>query len=224
VAELPEHLRGAPTGTARVSRAVLQSHQRARVIALVTPVFAKRGYQGTTVDDLLAAGKVGVGNFYELFESKEDCFLAALDHVVADGRERVAAAARRGDDWAESAYLGLGALIELVLAERFAARLALVEAQSAGEAALARHDALLAEAVARLGEGRIRHPGAADLLPSFERTAVSGLAFYLQHCLLDPGEHTASGLLAETSALVLEPIVGPAEIARLRRARAAAPA
>jgi AcrR family transcriptional regulator len=223
VAELPEHLRGAPTGTARVPREVLESHQRERVIALVVPVFAKRGFQGATVDDLLASGKVGVGNFYELFESKEDCFLAALDHVVADARTQIAAAARRGGDWAESAYLGLAALIELILADRFAARLVLVEAQSAGPAALARHDAILAEAVEWLAEGRARNP-AAGLLPSFEQTTVTGLAYYLQHCLLDPAEHGASELLGEISGLMLEPLVGAARMSRLRRAGAATPA
>jgi AcrR family transcriptional regulator len=202
---------------------VLESHQRERVIALVVPVFAKRGFQGATVDDLLASGKVGVGNFYELFESKEDCFLAALDHVVADARTQIAAAARRGGDWAESAYLGLAALIELILADRFAARLVLVEAQSAGPAALARHDAILAEAVEWLAEGRARNPGA-GLLPSFEQTTVTGLAYYLQHCLLDPAEHGASELLGEISGLMLEPLVGAARMSRLRRAGAATPA
>ncbi len=63
----------------QVSREVLAEHQRARVLKLVTPIFAKRGYQGTSVDDLLAAGKVGVSNFYSLFEGKEDCFLETFE-------------------------------------------------------------------------------------------------------------------------------------------------
>ena len=84
--ELPTHLRSPRTGEGRISRDVLADHQRERVLAEATAVFAKRGYQGTSVDALLAAGKVGVTNFYSLFEGKEDCFLAALGRIVADSR------------------------------------------------------------------------------------------------------------------------------------------
>jgi AcrR family transcriptional regulator len=225
MAELPEHFKSTPAGAARVPRAVLETHQRERVVALVTPIFAKRGYQGTTVDDLLASGKVGVGNFYALFQGKEDCFLACFDQILGVGRERIASRARHGRDWAQAAYLGLGALMEVILADRFAARLVLVEAQSAGARAMARYDALLGEAVGWLAGGRAGHlTTAAELPPNFERAAVAGLAFYLQQILLEVDEHAAADLLTETAGLLLEPIVGPAELARARRAGATTPA
>jgi AcrR family transcriptional regulator len=225
MAELPEHFRSTPAGASKVSRAVLESHQRERVVALVTPVFAKRGYQATTVDDLLASGKVGVGNFYSLFQGKEDCFLACFDQILTADRARIATRARRGRDWAQAAYLGLGALMEIILADRFAARLVLIEAQSAGPTAMARYEGLLGEAVSWLAGGRACHPAtAAELPPSFERAAVAGLAFYLQQVLLEVDGHSAAGLVSETAGLLLEPIVGPTELARARRAGAATPA
>jgi AcrR family transcriptional regulator len=214
--KLPDHLKGAPTGQERVSREVLSEHQRERVLIAVTGVFAKRGYQGTTVDDLLAAGKVGVGNFYSLFEGKEDCFLAAYDRIIAGARERIALASSRGSGWAAQTYLGLGALLAALLAEPLEARLALVEAQSAGPAAISRYNGLMDEAIGWLREGRALSAAARELPASFEQASVSGLAFYLQQCLLDSRRHSLDELLAETSGLLLEPLVGGEALGRLR--------
>jgi AcrR family transcriptional regulator len=226
MAKLPDHLRGAPTGEEPVSREVLSSHQRERVLIAATGVFAKRGYQATTVDDLLAAGKVGVGNFYSLFEGKEDCFLACYDRVLGAARRRIdeAAAAAPDSDWARRTYLGLGALLEILLAEPLEARLALIEAQSAGPAAIGRYNALMDEAIAWLHGGRKLSSAARELPAVFEQASVSGLAFYLQQCLLDSRRHSLEELLGETAGLILEPIVGRRELERLRRARAATPA
>ena len=62
-----------------------------------------------------------------------------------------------------------------------------------------------------------RDRGVAFARVDFEQVAISGLSFYLQQCLLDSRRHTAAELLEETAGLVLEPIVGAAEMRRLRR-------
>lgn len=221
MADLPDHLRSTHAGTAKVSRRVLEEHQRERVVRLVTPVFAKRGYQGTTVDDLLAAGKVGVGNFYELFEGKEDCFGAVYERALAEARREAELVVSGRGDWEGRTYLGLQGLIAFGLAHPLDARLVVIEAQSAGGAALARYDGLLEEAIAWLRRGRDVHREARDLPRGFERAAISGLAFYLQHCLLDPRAHATEELLGEVAGLILEPIIGARALARLR---ASAPA
>lgn len=216
MARLPEHLSSAPAGRGRVSQAVMASHQRQRVVARVTPVFAKRGYAATTVNDLLSTGKVGVANFYELFEGKEDCFAAALERVIADSHEMVRAAAEPGGDWAERSFLGLHGLVDFIIARPLDARLVLLEAQSAGESALRRYDELLDTAVAWLRLGR-KESRQADRLPEgFERASISGLTFYLQQCLLDRSSLDAEELFEEVVGLILEPIVGAAQMSRLR--------
>jgi AcrR family transcriptional regulator len=222
VAELPAHLTGAPLGEEAVSREVLEAHQRERVLERVAAVFAKRGYGSTTVDDLLASGNVGVTNFYALFEGKEDCFLAAFDRIVSGARERTVAAAAEDGDWAEETYLGLQALIEAILASPLEARLALIEAQSAGREALSRYNDLLDEAISWLRQGRDHFAAARELPPGFEQTSVSGFAFYLQQCLLDSRRHSTEELTREAAGSLLEPIVGAATLRRL--ANAAKPA
>jgi AcrR family transcriptional regulator len=221
MARLPEHLRSAPTGREQVSREVMHEHQRDRVVARAIPIFAKRGYNATTIDDLLAAGKVGVGNFYDLFEGKEDCFLVAYERVMSQAREEVEQAAADRDDWAGRTYLGLRALIDFGLAHPLEARLVLVEAQSAGDVALSRYNGLLDEALAWLRRGREENGGARALPPGFERASVSGLAFYLQQCLLEPSAHEAEELFGEVVGMILEPIIGATPLTRLRGSLAA---
>jgi AcrR family transcriptional regulator len=210
-------MRGTALGVEEVSREVLATHQREAVLDRVTDVFAKRGYQGTTVDDLLAAGKVGVTNFYSLFEGKEDCFLQAFERIVAAARERIETAAASGDDWAGRTYLGLRELIARLLEAPLQARLVLVEAQSAGPEALARQEALLEEATTWLARGREVYPDARRLPASFEQASIAGAAFYLQQCLIDSRSRSVEELSGELGALVLEPILGAAALRRLAR-------
>jgi len=47
-----------------------------------------KGYQATTLDDVLRDSGVGKGNFYYHFKSKEDLGFAILDQVVSAFLER----------------------------------------------------------------------------------------------------------------------------------------
>lgn len=212
---LPPHLQGSSAGAEKLPREVLARHQRERVLANAIPIFAKRGYRATTVDDLLEVGKVGVGNFYSLFEGKEECFLAAFDWILAGVRSRLGSAYGDASSWGEGAVLGLRELIVSFCAEPLAARVVLVEAQAAGPAARQRYEGLLDEATALLRSGRRRGAAQPDLPERFEATAVAGLAYYLQQCLLGPAVPDPAVLFGEVAPLILEPLLGTAGLRRL---------
>jgi len=216
VATLPEHLQGPPSKERQVAAEVLAEHRRERVLSLVTPAFAKRGYPGISMPDLLAAGKVGAGYFYEMFDGKEDCFSAACERAIANGREAITLATSGASGWGDRAYLGLAAALGFMVSEPMQARLVLVESQSAGPGAVARYNGLMDEAIAWLGAGR-RAADVKGLPESFEQASITGLAYYLQQCLVDSRRHTAAELFSETAGLLLEPILGAAEMRRLAR-------
>ncbi len=215
VARLPAHMQGSSAGEQQLSREVLAVHQRDRVLANVIPVFAKRGYQATTVDDLLAAGKVGVGNFYSLFDGKEACFLAAFDSILASARAKTEAACRDAASWPEAAVLALRELAIFFCTEPVSARIVVVEAQAAGSTATKRYEALLDEVTAELHDGRRRASANGDLPGRFEQSSVAGLAYYLQQSLLEGKSPEAATLLSEVAPLLLEPIIGAEELGRL---------
>ena len=61
---------------------------RESVIEAATRLIHLKGYQNTTLDEVLNASGVGKGNFYHYFKSKEDLGYAILDRFVEGFIER----------------------------------------------------------------------------------------------------------------------------------------
>jgi len=61
---------------------------REAVLEAATRLMHVRGYQNTSLDDVLRESGVGKGNFYYHFRSKEDLGYAILDQIVAVFLER----------------------------------------------------------------------------------------------------------------------------------------
>ncbi len=74
------------------------------VVARAAAIFLRQGYEGTSIDTLLAATGLHRGSLYQAFASKRGLFLAALRRTSAD------AATSRDDDAID---LLLVALVEL---------------------------------------------------------------------------------------------------------------
>ena len=62
---------------------------------------ARHGYPGTTLRELVRLAGVSKSTFYEHFESKQDCFLATFDEIVAQVTARVGVAYREEGDFRE---------------------------------------------------------------------------------------------------------------------------
>lgn len=196
-------------------REVVVEHQRERVIEAAIDVFAKRGYRGATVGNLVSAAKVGVNSFYSLFEGKDDCFLAVYDQIVAESREQMAAAVPAAAGWPERVTAILRSLLELIERKPLVARIVLVEVHTAGPAARARHARDLDEVAALLRSGRAQSPVPDELPDSLEYATVGGLAWLLQQRIA-AGEAAEIGkLLPEVLEIVVEPYLGAAATAGL---------
>lgn len=119
-------------------------------------VVSERGYPETRVVDVIGVAGVSRKTFYELFDSKEDCFLAAYDVLLVNllGDTASGYESRPGAPWAERIAAGLGALLEHLAAHPDEARFAIVEVLAAGPKALARRDAALRQFTGFLEAGR----------------------------------------------------------------------
>jgi AcrR family transcriptional regulator len=126
--------------------AMLQSHpQRARILDGIAHVVAERGYETATVADVVRAAGVSRSTFYELFTSKEACFLEAYRRGVdtVDDRIRAAVHVARPAGWRTQLRAGIRAYLDALVADPALARTFLHEVHAAGPAALeARADAL----------------------------------------------------------------------------------
>lgn len=196
-------------------REVVVEHQRDRVVKAAVEVFAKRGYRGATVGNLVSGAKVGVNSFYSLFDGKEDCFLAVYDQIVAESRERMVAALPAGAAWPQRVTAVLRALLELIEERPLAARVALVEVHTAGPAGRALHERDLDEIAALLRSGREHSPVPDELPATLEYATVAGLAWFLQQRITIGEATEITKLLPEVLEIVVEPYLGEAATAEL---------
>jgi AcrR family transcriptional regulator len=67
------------------SRAVLAAEKRRRIFDAAREVIMRKGYDGTTMEEIALGAAVGKGTLYNFFASKDDLFLS----LVLDGFERI---------------------------------------------------------------------------------------------------------------------------------------
>jgi AcrR family transcriptional regulator len=119
------------------SREAVERNQRERLFGAMVATVAEHGYERTRVADLLELSGVSRSAFYGLFESKQDCFLATLDAIVAlDGTRVVNAYEGSDGSWDQRLAAAFEALIEMIVSSPAAARLYYVETYAAGPEAI----------------------------------------------------------------------------------------
>src|SRR3954470_7596658 len=84
------------------TREELRASQRGRLICAIADSVAAKGYAATSVADVLALAGVSRRTFYEHFEDKEACFLAAYDSGAEAIFEAMADAVEPGFTWQET--------------------------------------------------------------------------------------------------------------------------
>ena len=72
--------------------AELQERRRAEILDAATAVFSKHGFAAADVQEIADKTGVGKGTVYRYFPSKEDLFLAAVDHGMRNLKTAVDAA------------------------------------------------------------------------------------------------------------------------------------
>jgi AcrR family transcriptional regulator len=133
-----------PAGVRTLPAELVRTVQRERLLAAMLRAVTETGYRALTVQDVLGPAGVSRPTFYEQFDDKEDCFLAAVDASAARLRGHVGTAvAAAGPDWRDRLRCGIEELVRFVVEEPEAARAVIVEARASSPAGLRRRDALL---------------------------------------------------------------------------------
>jgi AcrR family transcriptional regulator len=206
-----------PAGRHGYSREQVAHHQRERLIAGLAAAVADKGYAAVTLADITREARVSRRVFYENFEGKEECFLAAFEVVVAHLRELVDAAVEGADDWPAEAIAATRAVLGFLAAEPDLARLLLVESRGAGPAVSTRFNQAVGELKPLLSAGRAVRKGEGERpLPESTEDSVLGSVVTLVSRKVAAEEAARVGeLLPECVEFVLSPYLGPAEANRL---------
>lgn len=177
-------------------------------------VVAAKGYGAMTIGDLTKGAGVSRTTFYELYEDKQACFLAAYDAAVALLVRRVIAAYESEQNWPERAAAGLAALLETLAAEPALARLSLVDIGNAGPAAQRRYRAAIQSLTPLFEEGRDFAPGGRGLPANTSRMAIGGVTGLIADELVAGRAEQLPSLLSDVLFATLVPYIGPDAAAR----------
>lgn len=132
-----------PSGIRSLPTDLVSAVQRERLLAAMLRATAQLGYREVSVQDVLERAGVSRPTFYEHFENKEDCFLAAFDSAAARLRERLETAGEDGEDWRQRLRAALEELLRFATEEPDAAMSLIVDGRAACPPALTRRDELL---------------------------------------------------------------------------------
>jgi AcrR family transcriptional regulator len=217
--DYPPELARLPPGRHGLPREFVTHNQRERLIAGLAEAVAENGYSGTTIAHITRAAAVSRRTFYEHFSSKDECFVAAYDTVMAELRERVTAAFEETDEWPLSIKAGIDAMLEFLAAEPNLARLCMVEALVAGPAVVERYDAAIQSFVPYFEKGREgRSPEVLSRLsPTTEEALVGGMVSLISRRVIAGKAEELEDLLPDLVEFTLTPYLGSKEASKIAK-------
>lgn len=218
--EYPPELARLPPGRHGLPREFVVHNQRERLIAGLAEAVAENGYSGTTIAHITRCAAVSRRTFYEHFSSKDECFVAAYDTVMAELRERVDAAFGKEEEWPQAVRAGIAAMLEFLASEPNLARLSMVEALVAGPVVVERYDAAIQGLVPYFRAGREGRSSEIleGLSPTTEEALVGGMVSLISRRIFADRTDELEALLPDLVEFTLTPYLGSAEAAKAAQA------
>jgi len=127
-----------PKGPHSLSRDEVQASQRTRLKGAVTELLAEGGFAAVTIGELARRAGVSRATFYALYDSKEDCLLAAYDDFAARQLQAMSAGVDQRLSWDAFIATTLEAYLASLELDPVAARAFMLEMDSAGDRVRAR--------------------------------------------------------------------------------------
>jgi AcrR family transcriptional regulator len=174
-------------------------------------VAAAKGYEETTVADVIEAAGVSRETFDATFVGKEGCFLEAYDAVIDVLVAHVSTAFEStvGQPWPDRIAAGLRALVDLLASEHDIARMAMVEVTAVGEDARIRYRAALGRFTYFLEEGRTFSSQGDELPSDTARFAIGGATSMIFDEIRAGRGPELRRILPDLLFAVLMPYIGP---------------
>lgn len=167
-----------PHGRHKLSPDAVRASQRARLLRAMLDSVAQRGYDATTVPEVVAAARVSRNAFYALFKDKTGCFMALCGELAEQLLEETFETAEL-TDWRSALRAGTRRYLRWWQARPQFSRAYLVELPVAGADALAHRDrayARFAERFALLSAwARTQDPELAPLRPAVPHILVAAV-------------------------------------------------
>lgn len=210
-----------PSGIRSLPPDLVSAIQRERLLAAALRATAELGYREMSVQDVLDRSGVSRPTFYEHFENKEACFLAAFDVVRDHLEDLISTAAAAQTEWPQQVIAALRACLEFFAAQPDLARFFLLEAVAATPATANRFREAVLACDPALAAGRAELADPDSLLPGTESSIVGGVVSLASHRIVAGETERLTELLPDMVDFTLSPYLGAERAAELAAASAA---
>jgi AcrR family transcriptional regulator len=183
--------------------------QRLRILTAMAEVASERGVGAATVARVVARAGVSRRTFYDLFEDREACFLAAFELALLQAGRDVLPAWGVPGVWRERIRAALTALLVFLDEQPALARLCVVQALGAGPEALERRGEVLLALTGAVDEGRGEARRGVDPPPLTADGVIGGVLSVIHTRLRENSDEPLTGLLGELMSMIVLPYLGP---------------
>ena len=187
----------------------VEAEQRRRILAAVSAALVDRGFEHTSVEDIIDRAGVSRPTFYAQFDDRLAAFRAAYDEAFGRFLTRIESACA-AQDWPHKVVAAIGATLDLAAAEPEAARLITIEAPFSGRALAPHHYRSLDRISVLLRRGRDLDPDGPDLPPLMEEALLGGICGVIGGRLRAGERATLPSLAPQLTELALTPYIGAA--------------
>jgi AcrR family transcriptional regulator len=151
-----------------------ERNQRERLFAAMVATVAEKGYEATTVADLVELSGVSRSAFYRHYDDKQACFLAAIEAMVEPTLKRLSAdeSTPAGTERARKAF---ESLIETIVSQPAASKMCIVEIYAAGPEGAALVDRTMDSVTALLAQLLEQIPERKGMPIELVRSLVGGI-------------------------------------------------
>jgi AcrR family transcriptional regulator/DNA-binding MarR family transcriptional regulator len=198
----------------RVARSRVSEIQRARMLHAMAEVAAERGAQNATVAHIVARSGVSRRTFYDLFEDREDCFMAAFEDALEKVSRRALAAYAQGGRWQERVRGALSAVLGYVEEEPDLGGLLIVESLVAGPRAMARRERVVEVLVGVVEEGREQGKTSHDPSALSAEGLVGAVLSVIHARIVRRETGSLTELVNPLMSMIVLPYLGPAAARR----------
>jgi AcrR family transcriptional regulator len=196
--------------------------QKVRLLTAAAQVLTEDGYAGMSVARVTSRAGVSRRTFYDMFNDREDCFLAVFNDAITRAETIANTAYEQAQDgWRERIRGGLGALLGFFDDEPLLASLLVVDALSTGPRVLTRRAEILRSLAWTLEQGHDTPPTSTSTRkrrnPPLVAEGTVGAILSVIHARLLPAKPNdrqrpappLAPLLNELMGMIVLPYLGP---------------
>jgi AcrR family transcriptional regulator len=182
--------------------------QRERILAAAVAAVEQGGYARLTIGRIVARAGVSRKTFYDIFNDRDDCFLAAFEQAVSQARVPLRAAYEREGDWRMGIRSALLELLTLMEERPGLAKLCVVDAFAASQRVLECRIRVIDELAAVVDGGRRLVEGGRVPADMTAEGVVGGVFSVLHTRLVRDERSPLIDLLGPLMSMIVLPYLG----------------